>query len=211
MSELIAKAQLFCISKHAFQKRKYTGEPYWIHPFRVAGMVMEVTNKYSSTAHLDDYLICAALLHDTIEDTGTKREEIEQLFGKEIASEVEGLTNVSKLIAPNANRATRKKMDEERLAKEGGNVRLIKYCDRYDNLYDTFNYVTNWNIKQKLPEAGFFYFYKYINESRDLLGVLNIQELAEIFGNSIFDKYNLNMLIDNLQNELDLVTNVKLS
>lgn len=211
MSDLIAKAHLYCVAKHAFQKRKYSGDPYYIHPIRVAGMLLALPpekewNKDKSLYRIENIesTIVTALLHDVIEDTPTSSEEIQSIFGTYIADGVRYLTNTSKIDAPNANRATRKELDRQKIQTKSAWIRLIKYCDRYDNLLDTLNYVMDWNIQKKLPESGWFY--KYIQESRDLLEVLNVQELESIYGREFFEKYNLNMLMDNLKLELDHVT-----
>jgi (p)ppGpp synthase/HD superfamily hydrolase len=214
MNDLIAKAHIYCVAKHAFQKRKYSGDPYYIHPLRVSDMILEVPylaghhiynragGTYQAVTH--DGLVAIALLYDIIEDTPTTYQDIEKIFGDIVAQGVTDLTSTSKIDAPNANRATRKELDRQKIQTKPAWIRLIKCCDRYDNLLDTLNYVMDWNIQKKLPESGWFY--KYIQESRDLLEVLNVQELESIYGREFFEKYNLNMLMDNLKLELDHVT-----
>lgn len=200
MNDIISRAQIYCMHKHAFQKRKLSKDPYWIHPVRVAGLVLEAVPNYR--VNYSD-LICAALLHDVIEDTDTTALELEQEFGDLITDLVVGLTNISKKEAPNANRAARKKLDKERMSKQSYNVKLIKYCDRYDNMRDCFDYVANWNIKQKLPESGWFF--KYLNETEDFIGVLDIEKLKELFKPQFFVKYNLVKLLENFREDLELV------
>ncbi|HIV98588.1 MAG TPA: RelA/SpoT family protein [Candidatus Ornithospirochaeta avicola] len=82
----ITSAAIFAAKKHGDQKRK-SGEAYIIHPFSVANTLMDLG--------MDADTICAGLLHDTIEDTPTTYEEIERLFGKEVAQMVEGVTKIS--------------------------------------------------------------------------------------------------------------------
>ena len=82
----IAAAAIYAAKKHGDQKRK-SGEPYIIHPLSVAEILMSFG--------MDSDTICAGLLHDTLEDTETTREEIERLFGKEVAIMVEGVTKIS--------------------------------------------------------------------------------------------------------------------
>lgn len=86
--KLIEKAYRFAERKHEGQFRK-SGDPYISHCLGVADIL----------AHLQagPQTICVGLLHDTIEDTGTSREEIEKEFGKEIAELVEALTKVTRL------------------------------------------------------------------------------------------------------------------
>jgi (p)ppGpp synthase/HD superfamily hydrolase len=79
ITEKTRLAQAICLTAHSAvnQKRKYTGDPYWTHPFRVASICL---------AHnLNEKAICAAYLHDVVEDTGVSLVDIEMMVGKEIA------------------------------------------------------------------------------------------------------------------------------
>ena len=87
-AKLINKAYEFAKSHHEGQARK-SGEPYIIHPVEVAYIV--------STLELDDNAICAALLHDIVEDTEVTREDIINEFGEEIANLVDGVTKLGKI------------------------------------------------------------------------------------------------------------------
>lgn len=87
-SKLINKAYEFAKHYHEGQVRK-SGEPYIIHPLEVAYIV--------STLELDDNAICAALLHDVVEDTEVTREMIIAEFGEEIANLVDGVTKLGKI------------------------------------------------------------------------------------------------------------------
>ena len=80
---LIEKVYQYAEEKHRGQFRK-SGEPYIIHPIHVAYIVAELG--------LDTQTICAALLHDVVEDTETTYEDIKKEFGSEIAQIVEGVT-----------------------------------------------------------------------------------------------------------------------
>ena len=75
-SEVILKALRFSADKHRNQRRKDNASPYINHPIDVAEMLMRV----GGVRDLD--VIVAAILHDTIEDTDTKPDEIESLFRK---------------------------------------------------------------------------------------------------------------------------------
>src|SRR5690606_8105338 len=79
---------VYAMQKHGFQKRA-SGDPYFSHPLEVAAILVDM--------HLDEATIAAALLHDTIEDTSATRQEIEELFGTELGSLVDGLTKLKKL------------------------------------------------------------------------------------------------------------------
>jgi guanosine-3',5'-bis(diphosphate) 3'-pyrophosphohydrolase len=70
---LIQKAYAFAEKAHADQKR-YSGEPYFIHPSAVA--------KHLATLGMDTQTVAAGLLHDTMEDAGVSEEEIEKEFGQ---------------------------------------------------------------------------------------------------------------------------------
>ena len=89
-TKLIMRAYNYAKSAHDGQLRK-SGEPYIIHPVEVAYIV--------STLELDDYAICAALLHDVVEDTSVTLEDIKTEFGPEIAELVDGVTKLGKIIS----------------------------------------------------------------------------------------------------------------
>ena len=78
-SKLIRKVYNYAKAHHEGQLRK-SGEPYIIHPVQVAYIL--------STLGLDDSTICAALLHDVVEDTDITKQDLENEFGKEIADMV---------------------------------------------------------------------------------------------------------------------------
>ena len=86
--KLIQKAYNYALEKHGTQLRK-SGEPYIIHPTNVAYTIAELG--------LDEQTICAALLHDVVEDTEVTYEDIEREFGKEIADMVDGVTKLKQI------------------------------------------------------------------------------------------------------------------
>lgn len=86
--EEIKKAYEFAKEKHDGQKR-ISGEDYIIHPLNVAYILSEI--------HADSKTIAAALLHDTIEDCNVEKEQLEELFGLEVAKLVESITKINKL------------------------------------------------------------------------------------------------------------------
>ena len=83
---LLNRAYVYAMRAHGAQKRA-SGDPYFAHPIEVAGILTDY--------RLDTETIVTALLHDVIEDTETTREDIERLFGSEIAELVEGVTKLS--------------------------------------------------------------------------------------------------------------------
>jgi (p)ppGpp synthase/HD superfamily hydrolase len=90
MSALITRARKFATEAHASidQRRKYTGEPYIVHPLAVAELV-------NSVPHTDE-MVAAALLHDVVEDTPVTSEEIHAEFGPVVGALVDWLTDVSR-------------------------------------------------------------------------------------------------------------------
>ena len=85
---LLNRAYVYTVQKHGAQKRA-SGDPYFSHPIEVAGLMTELK--------LDQQTIVTALLHDTVEDTLATISDIEQMFGKEIARLVDGVTKLSKI------------------------------------------------------------------------------------------------------------------
>ncbi|MDP3661042.1 HD domain-containing protein, partial [Phenylobacterium sp.] len=85
---LLNRAYVYAMRMHGAQKRA-SGDPYFAHPIEVAGILTDY--------RLDTASIVTALLHDVIEDTPVTREQIETLFGDEVAELVEGVTKLSKL------------------------------------------------------------------------------------------------------------------
>ena len=85
MQSLQEQAEEFARERHAPQKRKFSGEPYVNHPIRVRDLVAEFSQ--------DEELLCAALLHDTLEDTETSMDELRERFGCRVAELVSQLTS----------------------------------------------------------------------------------------------------------------------
>jgi (p)ppGpp synthase/HD superfamily hydrolase len=125
MSELVQKARLFAANAHAAVKqcRKYTNEPYIMHPYRVASLV-------STVPHTDE-MLAAAWLHDTVEDTHVSLEEIEEKFGDKIAAMVSWLTDQR---PTSGGRAIRIEQNRLRLADAPPEVKTIKLADLLDNV-----------------------------------------------------------------------------
>lgn len=106
------------------QLRKYTYEPYIQHPLTVAGIVCT-----ASTVTLA--MMAAAILHDVVEDTPVALTEIRERFGDEVAQLVDWLTDAS--TPADGNRAARKTIDRERLARAPREVQTIKLADLIAN------------------------------------------------------------------------------
>lgn len=108
---------------HGEQKRKYTGAPYIEHPIEVAQIVRSVTR--------DADVIAAAMLHDVVEDTPVTLGQIRDRFGDRVAAFVSEVTDVSR--PQDGNRATRKAMDRDHLAKASPQGQTIKLADLISN------------------------------------------------------------------------------
>ena len=123
---VVHKAQVFAIAAHASvqQKRKYTGEPYIVHPAEVARIVAEVPGSTPD-------MVAAAWLHDVVEDTGCTFTDIHLNFGIDIATLVGWLTDVSK--PEDGNRAVRKAIDRDHTARAPAEAQTIKLADLISN------------------------------------------------------------------------------
>ena len=119
-------SEQFAHKAHQGQQRKYTGEPYIVHPERVAGIVKTVTD--------DPATIDAAWLHDVVEDTPFTLEQIRLEFGDEVAKLVDEVTNVTK--KTDGNRAHRKSVERQHLATASPKAKTVKLADVIDNVTD---------------------------------------------------------------------------
>ncbi|MBN2145467.1 MAG: bifunctional (p)ppGpp synthetase/guanosine-3',5'-bis(diphosphate) 3'-pyrophosphohydrolase [Candidatus Aureabacteria bacterium] len=122
----ICEAVLFAAEAHKGQTRKDGKTPYIFHPLRVAARV-------AKQAKSTEEMIISAYLHDVIEDCGVTRGQIEACFGPVCADYVYLLTNISKSLGIQPRKA-RKEFDAKRLASAPREVKIIKLCDRIDNL-----------------------------------------------------------------------------
>ena len=124
--DLIKKAYEFASKYHKGQCRK-SGEPYMIHPLNVAYILAGL--------ELDDETLCAALLHDVVEDTPVTHEDLVREFGETIAEMVAGVTKLGTL-----RYTTREEQQVENYRKMflamGKDIRviLIKLADRLHNM-----------------------------------------------------------------------------
>lgn len=120
---LIERAYLFAKNAHGDQKRKYTGEPYIVHPVEVARTLYTVTDC--------PFTLCAALLHDVVEDTEITIEEVVSEFGMVIGRLVSDVTDVSTVY--DGNRTARKEIDHLWLSGASEKGQTIKLADLISN------------------------------------------------------------------------------
>lgn len=123
--QLEARAKAFASARHADigQVRAFTGEPYINHP----AAVVEIVRR---TPHTES-MLAAAWLHDTVKDTPTTLEQIENLFGTEVMELVEMLTDISK--PEDGDRASRKALDRAHTAQASAQAKTLKLADVIEN------------------------------------------------------------------------------
>src|SRR5688572_7333689 len=125
-TDLINKAYVYSARMHEGQLRK-SGDPYFIHPVSVANIIADM--------RLDAASVCAALLHDVVEDTGATERDIAQLFGDEVAFLVDGVTKLGRI-----NFTCKEDQQAESFRKmliamaRDIRVLLVKLADRLDNM-----------------------------------------------------------------------------
>ena len=122
---IVEKARVFATAAHAAvaQLRKYTNEPYIVHPAEVVSIVRSVPHT--------EAMLAAAWLHDTVEDTGVTLETIRAEFGDDVATLVGWLTDVSR--PEQGNRATRKAIDRAHSAMAPAEAQTVKLADLISN------------------------------------------------------------------------------
>lgn len=115
------------------QTRKYTGDPYIVHPLEVMGLVVA----HAAPQFQRAVVLAAAVLHDVVEDTNVTLEDIMELFGSEVADYVDGLTDVFVTgyveNGVKLNRRQRKEAEAKRLAQTCAEVQTIKCADLISN------------------------------------------------------------------------------
>jgi len=123
---LLIKALRFSADKHRYQRRKDQAQsPYINHPIEVAQLLWDVGGVR------DINILLAALLHDTIEDTQTRPEEIRSIFGDEVLSLVLEVTDDKSL-----PKSERKRLQIENAPHKSIGAKLIKLADKSCNVRD---------------------------------------------------------------------------
>jgi guanosine-3',5'-bis(diphosphate) 3'-pyrophosphohydrolase len=136
---LLVKAMSFSAQKHKHQRRKgKEASPYINHPIGLAEVLVDVGNVTDINA------ICAALLHDTVEDTKTTREELTATFGTEITAIVMEVTDDKSL-----SKAERKQAQIDHAMHLSKQARAVKLADKICNLGDVAKSPPDWSLARR--------------------------------------------------------------
>lgn len=217
--EIIRRTYEYANELHKGQYRQ-SGEPYIIHPLNVAYILAEM--------HADRDTVCAGLLHDTLEDTNTTKEEIAELFNKNIANLVDGVTKLAKMnfsSKEEQNLANTRKIITGittdvriiiiKLADRLHNMRTLQYKNSFkqkENALETMEifvplayYIGAYRIKSELEDLSLKYLkpdmYKQIEERKNKIELDNKECLEEML-NKIKNLLNDN----NIPNEIKVRT-----
>ena len=165
---LLNRAYVFSMHAHGSQKRA-SGDPYFSHPIEVAGILTDL--------RLDDETIATAILHDTVEDTVATPEEIERIFGPNVARLVDGVTKLSKIEAQSDNERAAENLRKFLLAMSDDiRVLLVKLADRLHNMR-TLHHIKNPEKRQRIaretldiyaPLAERVGMYEFMKEMQEL-------------------------------------------
>jgi guanosine-3',5'-bis(diphosphate) 3'-pyrophosphohydrolase len=140
---MLNRAYVYTVQKHGTQKRA-SGDPYFSHPVEVAGLMTELK--------LDQDTIITALLHDTVEDTLATIEEVERLFGPDVARLVDGVTKLSKIEAMSEKERAAENLRKFLLAmSEDLRVLLVKLADRLHNMR-TLHYIKSEEKRRRIAK-----------------------------------------------------------
>lgn len=169
----LVKAFNFAAQKHRNQRRKNSEKtPYINHPVEV---VLFLTN----AGITDVNILMAAVLHDTVEDTGTKYEELVTEFGDDVAETVMECTDDKSL-----DKVERKKLQIEHASHISRAAKLVKLSDKLSNMKDLmYNPPTNWSKEEILGYVVWsFFVIENLKGAKGLNPYLE-NELSVIFDN----------------------------
>ena len=130
--KIVEKAYLFAKEKHAGQKR-VSGEEYYTHPVEVAMILADM--------RMDTTTIIVAIMHDTLEDTSATYEEVTELFSKEVADLINGVSKLTKIESQTFEGKQAENFRKLLLAmSEDIRVLLVKLADRLHNMRTLFHF-----------------------------------------------------------------------
>lgn len=141
---LLLDALQFSAEKHRGQKRKDGDTAYINHPIAVAHILKHVGGI------IDPVVLCSAILHDTLEDTKTTKNELVVRFGKDIAEIVWEVTDDLTLKSDKNRDAERKQLEIDHAPMLSHQAKLVKVADKIANLHDILNSPpVNWSTGKK--------------------------------------------------------------
>jgi GTP pyrophosphokinase len=139
--DALNRAYVFAMKAHGAQKRA-SGDPYFSHPIEVAGILTDLK--------LDDSSIITALLHDVVEDTESTLEDVEAIFGKNIARLVDGVTKLGRLELQSEETKHAENFRKLLVAmSEDIRVLLVKLADRLHNM-QTLHFIASPEKRRRI-------------------------------------------------------------
>lgn len=165
MEDLVVKAKHYAMLKHTGQVRKYTNEPYIVHPVAVVQILRDFN-------FVNETLLAAAYLHDVVEDTNTTIQDVLEEFGADVAQYVFYLTDFKH--PKEGNRHTRKMITEWKISSAPIPVKLIKIADLIDNTKSIIQHDKDF-AKQ------------YLKEKENLLNTIRFSTESHLFIDKVAD------------------------
>ena len=136
--ETVLRAAMFAAEKHRTQRRKDIDTPFINHPLQLAYILVQADIE-------DPVVLASALLHDTIEDTNTTHDEIEIVFGHEIANIVVECSDDKRL-----SKLERKQAQIDHAGKISKKAKLVKIADKIANVSDIDGAPpAGWSVERK--------------------------------------------------------------
>lgn len=185
-TSLVDRAITFAVRAHAGTRRRGKEFPYIVHPLEALAIVATMTS--------DPEILAAAVLHDTVEDTGTGVEELRREFGARVASlvaaETDTISDGSQ--AAEGSWMERKRRALDRLAKAPLDVKMVALGDKLSNMRaiardfeaqgDSF-----WNLfHEKDPKVHAWRYRALADALKELSGTLAFREFEDLI-NRVFD------------------------
>ncbi len=136
---MLMRAMAFAAEKHRHQRRRDAkASPYINHPIALASLL-------ANEGGVDDLtVLCAAILHDTVEDTQTTKDELARLFGADVAAIVMEVTN-----DPALSRRAQKQAQIDHAPRLSPGAKLVKLADKIANLTDILESPPDWAPDRK--------------------------------------------------------------
>lgn len=185
--ELMLDALQFSAEKHRGQKRKDGDTAYINHPIAVAHILKHVGGV------VDPVILCSAILHDTLEDTQTSKDELVERFGKEIAEVVWEVSDDLIIKADKNRNAERKQLEIDHAPILSHQAKLVKIADKIANLRDILkNPPVNWTHERK--KEYFDWAKQVIDGMRGANSALEAEFDAQFVKLKIFNDPNFNRI-----------------